>query len=46
VTALSQKIPSPFSQAMALWWLVLFGLLAMYVPTFYDLATTLWGSQK
>ena len=30
---------------VALWWPVLAGLLVMYVPTFFDLATGLWSTE-
>jgi exosortase B len=26
------------------WWPVLLGLLVLYIPTYYDLSTTLWGN--
>ena len=28
------------------WWPVLLGMLVMYVPTFYDLATGIWGTES
>ncbi|MBV5336463.1 MAG: exosortase B [Deltaproteobacteria bacterium] len=32
-------------QFYRLWWPLVLGVLAMYVPTFYDLATGLWGTE-
>jgi exosortase B len=45
MTTFTQKLPSRISPELALWWPVLFGLLAMYVPTYYNLATTLWETE-
>jgi exosortase B len=36
--------PAPGASAWLVWLPVAAGLLALYVPTFYDLATTLWQS--
>jgi exosortase B len=46
MTAFTQKLPSRISPELALWWPVLFGLLAMYVPTYYNLASTLWQTEE
>src|SRR5450759_3444551 len=46
MTTFTQKLPSRISPELALWWPVLFGLLAMYVPTYYNLATTLWKTEE
>jgi exosortase B len=46
MTTFTQKLPSRISPELALWWPVLFGLLAMYVPTFYNLASTLWQTEE
>ncbi len=46
MTILTQKLPSRISPELALWWPVVFGLLAMYVPTYYNLATTLWKTEE
>lgn len=45
MTTSTQKLPSRISPEFALWWPVLFGLLAMYVPTYYNLANTLWETE-
>lgn len=36
--------PTP-TRSIAIWWPVLLGLAAMYVPTYYDLANGLWNSE-
>jgi exosortase B len=46
MTTSTQKLPSRISPELALWWPVLFGLLAMYVPTYYNLASTLWQTEE
>jgi exosortase B len=46
MTTFTQKLPSRISPELALWWPVLFGLLAMYVPTYYNLAATLWQTEE
>jgi exosortase B len=46
MTAFSQKLPSRIGPDLALWWPVLLGLLAMYVPTYYNLATTIWQTEE
>jgi exosortase B len=46
MTAFTRKLPSRISPELALWWPVLLGLLAMYVPTYYNLATTLWDTEE
>jgi exosortase B len=46
MTTSTQKLPSRISPELALWWPVLFGLLAMYVPTYYNLATMLWQTEE
>jgi exosortase B len=46
MTTFTQKLPSRISPELALWWPVLFGLLAMYVPTYYNLASTLWKTEE
>lgn len=46
MTTLTKKLPSRISPELALWWPVLFGLLAMYVPTYYNLATSLWETEE
>jgi exosortase B len=46
MTTSTQKLPSRISPELALWWPVLFGLLAMYVPTYYNIATTLWNGEE
>jgi exosortase B len=45
MTTSTQKLSSRISPELALWWPVLFGLLAMYVPTYYNMATTLWQTE-
>jgi exosortase B len=42
--ALSQKLPSPLMHVLMRWWPVMLGLLAMYLPTYHNLATTIWNS--
>src|ERR1019366_8475425 len=46
MTTSTQKLPSRISPELALWWPVLFGLLAMYLPTYYNLASTLWQTEE
>jgi exosortase B len=46
MTTSTQKLPSRISPELALWWPVLFGLLAMYVPTYYNLAATIWQTEE
>lgn len=46
MTSLAQKLPSPTSATLALWWPVLLGMLAMYVPTYHNLAATLWETEE
>ena len=46
MTTTAPKLSSRISPEFALWWPVLFGLLAMYVPTYYNLATTLWNGEE
>jgi len=31
---------------LAQWWPVMAGLLLMYLPTFYDLANGIWGTES
>ena len=35
---------SPLHPSLMEWWPILFGLIALYFPTYYALATGLWGS--
>lgn len=46
MTTLTKKLPSRISPELALWWPVLFGLLAMYLPTYFNLASTLWKTEE
>lgn len=34
-----------WKEPLAMWWPVLLGLLVLYVPTFFDLAIGLWGTE-
>jgi exosortase B len=38
-------VHNPF-QGITIWWPVLLGLAALYVPTYYDLANGLWNSEE
>jgi exosortase B len=38
------RIPT-LKEAMPEWWPILFGMLVMYVPTFYDLFNGLWATE-
>src|SRR5512140_183476 len=46
MTATTQKLPSWISTELTLWWPVLLGLLVMYLPAYYSLATTLWNTDE
>jgi exosortase B len=37
---------APRSQGIAIWWPVLAGLAALYLPTYYELATSLWNDEE
>ncbi|HNP26522.1 MAG TPA: exosortase B, partial [Nitrosomonas sp.] len=37
---------SDLKSSMIPWWPILLGLLAMYAPTFYDLANGLWTDDE
>ena len=37
---------SPEPGALRLWWPILIGLLALYLPTYYDLAHGIWNSEE
>lgn len=41
-TFLNQR--NELSAKLSEWWPILLGLLALYIPTYYTLSTTLWGS--
>lgn len=43
--AISPTPPSPLLQALNRWWPILLGLLALYAPTYHNLATSLWNQQ-
>lgn len=45
MTAITNKTPLWSKPAALQWWPILLGLAAMYVPTYYNLATTLWKSE-
>lgn len=46
MTASTREPSTPPSARLAVWWPVLLGLLAMYVPTYYRFATTLWSTDE
>jgi len=46
MTAIANKTPLRSSSANLQWWPILFGLAAMYLPTYYHLATTAWQSEN
>lgn len=43
-TSFAARLPG-LKAAMPEWWPILLGLLALYVPTFYDLVTGLWATE-
>jgi exosortase B len=43
--AIANKIPLRPNPANVQWWPILLGLAAMYLPTYYNLATTVWQSE-
>jgi exosortase B len=45
MTTIADKSPSWPKPAILQWWPILLGLTVMYVPTYYNLATTLWNSE-
>lgn len=44
-TSFLTRLPG-FKAAMPEWWPILLGLLALYVPTFYDLFNGLWATEE
>lgn len=45
MTSITSKV-SPWPKPAALqWWPILFGLAALYLPTYYNLATTIWQGE-
>lgn len=43
--AIANKTPIQPTPAYLQWWPILLGLAAMYLPTYYNLATTVWQSE-
>jgi exosortase B len=43
--AQSKLLPEWFLNSLQEWWPILFGLLVLYVPTYYALSTGLWNSE-
>ena len=46
MTTIANKTPLWSNPALLQWWPIVLGLAAMYVPTYYNLATGLWGSEE
>jgi exosortase B len=46
MTIIANKIPFWPGSAALQWWPILLGLAVMYVPTYYNLATTLWQGEE
>jgi exosortase B len=46
MTTIANKIPVWPKSALLQWWPILLGLSIMYVPTYYNLATTLWQGEE
>lgn len=46
MTGTGQGGVMPWRPVLAQWWPVMAGLLLMYLPTFYDLARGIWGTES
>lgn len=46
MTAIANKISFWAKPAALQWWPILFGLAALYLPTYYNLANTIWQSEE
>ena len=44
ITSLTNRLPG-LKAAMPEWWPIVFGLMVLYVPTFYDLFNGLWSTE-
>lgn len=45
MTAIAEKISFWSKHAALQWWPIMFGLAALYLPTYYNLANTIWQSE-
>lgn len=45
ITSFSTRLPG-LKAAMPEWWPILLGMMALYVPTFYDLFNGLWSTEE